>query len=468
MSKAPLLVAAIFISACRPAARTEPLPFPECIVRSAIDADPSPDVVDVTIHVAASDWDPGTGTAIHGTAYEGTVPGPVIVINAGNLLRVHLVNELTEATTVHWHGVRAPWLMDGVAGETQSPIQPGETYLYQFVVPDPGLYWFHPHMDTAKLIDEGLYGLLLVKDPAEPAVGCDMPVALDDVELGADGQIVHASMESHTPGHLGNTILANGRIDLRVPIKSGGHDLLRFVNAANARTFDLSLEDHEFTVVGFDGGFLPEPYTVSHLEIGPGERFEVLVDGTGKPGRSYRLLNRRDLTDPAETDPLGAGPETVLTLVYGPDAESAAAPIFPAAPLPTWTPSGTPAHRWVLGDKMSATGRMVSTIDGAVWPDVPMQTFLVDGSPITVEIANLATGAHPMHFHGERLLVVARNGTPLPHRGWKDTVQVRPGERLTLIGDFSNLGKWLLHCHILEHAEDGMMAEFNAVDPNAP
>ena len=295
-----------------------------------------------------------------------------------------------------------------------------------------------------------------------------MPVALDDVELGADGQIVHAPMATHSAGHLGNTILANGRIDLRVPITSGGHDLLRFVNTANARTFDIFLEDHELTVVGFDGGFLTEPYTVSHLEIAPGERYEVLVNGTGKPGQSYRLLNRRDLTDPMESDPLGAGPETVLTLVYGPDIESTPAPQFPAAPLPAWTPSGIPAHTWVLDDQMSSSGMMVSTIDGALWPNVPMQTFLANGNPITVEIMNKAAGAHPMHFHGERLLVVARNGVPLAHRGWKDTVQVGPGERLTLISDFSNLGRWMFHCHILEHAEDGMMAEFDAKDPNAP
>ncbi|HVO29089.1 MAG TPA: multicopper oxidase family protein [bacterium] len=418
-------------------------------------------VVDVNLTAAETDWDPGTGVPIHGLAYNGIVPGPVIPITAGETLRVHFTNALSvEGTTVHWHGVRIAWAMDGVPGLTQDAILPGQTFVYQFTVPDPGFYWYHPHMQTAKDIERGLYGRIISRDPAEPVVDCDMPIALDDVLLGADGQVVAPSLPNRAHGNLGNLLLANGRIDTRVPISKGGHTLLRLVNAANARTFDLSIEGHSMRVVGTDQGWLPVPYTTDRLVMAGGERYEVLVDGTGEPGHEYRVISHSHLDDPMELDPL-PGDRPIFTLVYDQQQKNEPVPSFPPPAIPAWTP-GPVAHKYVLNDIMQANGGMISTIDGKSYPNVPMVMFSGAGEPVTLQIENDASGMHPMHFHGERLLVVARNGTTQLNPGWKDTVMVAPHETVTLMSMFDNPGSWMFHCHILEHAEDGMMAMFMA------
>ncbi len=426
-----------------------------CRVETIDDLDPDPNVVEVELVAGHHDWDPGSGTPIHGVAYNGSVPGPLIVADAGDTVRVHFRNEMTDMeTTVHWHGLRIPDAMDGVPA-IQTPVPPGGSFEYEFVVPDPGFYWYHPHMDGDQLIDRGLFGLFWVRDPAEPEVDCDLPLAIDDAELDEIGQVVMARGSERHGTHFGNTVFANARIDRRVPIAPGGNVLLRIVNVANARYFDLELEEHTLTVVATDGGWVA-PYETRKLLVAPGERYTVWVRGTGEPGRRYALVNWREYVGMMDDDPLGSGPTTVLTLEYGDDRVDEASPVFPAPTLPEAI-AGTVAHRYELQEGM-LDGKMVFAIDGAVWPDAE-PVVLPGNVETTLEFRNATMSRHPMHLHGQRFQVVKVDGVMVDRRAWKDTVDVQPGSKVTVVTPLDNPGRWMFHCHILEHGEEGMMSE---------
>jgi FtsP/CotA-like multicopper oxidase with cupredoxin domain len=145
---------------------------------AAPDRDPDPDVVEVQLRAAPFAWDPGTGQAVtDGLAFEGQVPGPTIVVQRGQRLRVHFLDDTEMENTLHWHGMRVPEAQDGVS-QMDDPVQPGEEHVYEFEVPDAGLCWYHPHMDTDHALERGLYGTIWVQDPTEPEVDCLSVVVL--------------------------------------------------------------------------------------------------------------------------------------------------------------------------------------------------------------------------------------------------------------------------------------------------
>jgi len=159
-------------------------------------------------------------------------------------------------------------------------------------------------------------------------------------------------------------------------------------------------------------------------------------------------------------DPLGAEAQTLMWLDYSEAAlADAPVPVLPTVSIPDWTPGEEVLHHWVLEES-----DMDSTIDGETWPDVPLLQFEM-GGPATFEIENRSTMHHPMHFHGLRFQVVARDGNVVSEPAWKDTVDVPPESTLTVVMELDNPGNWLYHCHILEHEEAGMMGEMEIVAP---
>jgi FtsP/CotA-like multicopper oxidase with cupredoxin domain len=434
-----------------------------CAVALAEDLDPSPDVVEVALTAAPVGWDAGTGALLGGLSYNGQVPGPYIVATAGQKLRVRLRNELGFETTLHWHGMRVPNSMDG-AHTVQTPIPDGGEFVYELELIDPGFYWYHPHVDAHFAIEHGLYGPLLVRDPAEPELSCDMPIVLDDVLLDENGQVAveQSKLEAHH-GRFGGVLLANGRAGRVLEIDPASRALFRLVNAANSRYFDLALEGHVFEVVATDGGYLEAPYTTERLVLAPGERYTVLLRADGQPGAEHRLMNHRYFLHDngmMEQDPLGKEPAPLLTLRYGTEAFPEDDPALPWGALPDWTPPMAPvAHRWVIEEFMAMqNGKMVmlDTIDGQTYPNIPDLSFAAN-ELTTLEIENTAMVRHPFHIHGQRFQVVAIDGAPAPHRAWKDTIDVPTGSVLTLMSKLDNPGHWMYHCHILEHAHHGMM-----------
>lgn len=248
----------------------------------AQDQNPDPSVVEVTLVAAPSEhaYLPGKPTTVW--AYNGTVPGPTIEARKGDEVIVHFTNDLPEPTSIHWHGVRVPNDMDG-AGRLLQPIPPGGTFDYQFVVPDDGLFWYHPHVRSDVQVEKGLYGAIVVRDPASPEfdVGVERVLVLDDVLVDpGTGQVEDGiGMRAMMMGREGNLLLVNGQpSNGALSIASGERVRLRLVNAANARFFNLRVDGGTLVQIGSDGGLLPAPRPLDTVLLVPGERIDAVLE----------------------------------------------------------------------------------------------------------------------------------------------------------------------------------------------
>ena len=177
--------------------------------------------------------------------YEGRVPGPVIRVRQGERVRRRFVNELPQASTVHWHGIRIENVMDGVPELTQAAVPPGGSFLYDFVAPDAGTYWYHSHNRTWEQLARGLYGALIVEDAdGGPEVDRDELLLIDDWRLTPEAQIDQrfgAMGDRSHGGRLGNWVTINGVSDWRREVRRHERLRLRLANAANARILVLEL-----------------------------------------------------------------------------------------------------------------------------------------------------------------------------------------------------------------------------------
>lgn len=441
-----------------PVTSTTPPFGTSCAIEPGVDLDPDPAVVEIELHAAAFAWDPGTGVPVgDGLAFTGQVPGPLIVVDQGQTLRAVFVNDTEMENTMHWHGLRIPEDQDGVS-QMANAVQPGETFLYEFQVPDPGLYWYHPHMDTDMVLERGLYGAIWVRGADEPALDCLVPVVVDDLLVGANGTVASAGMGGMAMERLGDTVLANGTTDLVTALPSGASTVFAVVNVANARYFELKLEDHALSVVGTDGGWLPVGEPVSSILLGPGERYllHVVAGAPGDYTWTTEVVPLHEGGGMGATDPLGSGPVDVWTVRVTEDPVTTTPLVLPASdPLPA--PDAPFAHRWIL-DEGGMMGGMSFTIDGEEWPDVPWVSVAAY-TPSKLEVRNDSDMRHPFHLHGQRFAITSGLSGPAA-LGWKDTFDVEPGATVSFVTEADNPGDWIYHCHILEHAEGGMAGMF--------
>jgi FtsP/CotA-like multicopper oxidase with cupredoxin domain len=440
----------------------------------ARDDNAAEDVVEVALEAREADVELIAGQASRLWTYNGVLPGPRIEAKVGDRLIVHLTNSLPEATTIHWHGLRVPASMDG-APMVQRPIEPGETFTYDFIVPDAGLFWYHPHHRSNEQVERGLYGTIVVRGPEEPRTTSDHVVVLDDVLLEADGQLApFDTMGMQTmAGRQGNVILANGHTKPVIELARGGLHRFRFVNTANARYFRLALEGRTLIVIGSDGGLLEAPREVRDFLLVPGQRVDLLVrtDSDGVLRFQSLPYNRGHQ----------AGTSTAFTLFElqpsGQASESLGVPTslaeVPKLPAPSVRRTleldesmmGGMGGMGHMGGMGSANGSMpmagMFSINGESYPDVtPLVAKLGDVEEWS--IVNRSMMDHPFHLHGFRFQVVSRqDGQPLV-RAWEDTVNVKANQTVTLRMRLEeHPGSWMFHCHILEHAEAGMAGELS-------
>ena len=212
----------------------------------AHDHNPDPKIVEVDLTARIADVEVASGKTVKAWTYDGGLPGPLIRAHVGDRVMVHLANELPQPTTIHWHGVRVPIEMDGVPDISQPEVKHGETFTYDFVVRDAGLYWYHPHVMSAAQVGFGLYGALLVDDPAD-GVGIVDQLTLVLSDIGFDRAGVLDSADTGGPagmvfGREGVYVLANGKILPTLRARSGAPQRWRIVNAAKSRFFLLDLE----------------------------------------------------------------------------------------------------------------------------------------------------------------------------------------------------------------------------------
>jgi FtsP/CotA-like multicopper oxidase with cupredoxin domain len=425
---------------------------------------PDPHIVEVTLDARMGEWTFAPGMTVHAMTYNGSVPGPLLEAGVGDTVIVHFTNHLTEATSVHWHGVRVPNAMDG-APMVQTPVPGGGSFDYRFVVPDAGTFWYHPHVHETEQMEYGLYGPIVVHGDGEPVVDHEGVIMLDDLKLGADGQIAPVDvdvLEQHS-GREGPIQLVNGRTSVTVTIRAGERQRWRVVNAGSARFYRLGLEGHRFTLLGTDGGPLAAPLDLDEVLMVPGDRLDLVITGSAAPGTAASLMNlpySRGHGDGVVT------PTPVLQLAYTSDAAVDLLPLPTVlgdaiAPIPT---GGTPPRTITLDETIDpVTGASTFTIDGASYPNVPPIDTHVGATEVW-DLVNNSAMDHPFHLHGFFFQVVSQDAAPPMYSSWEDTFNLR-GHATTRIAfrPDARPGMWMYHCHILEHAAYGMMADVNVM-----
>ncbi|WP_203995606.1 multicopper oxidase family protein [Virgisporangium aurantiacum] len=438
--------------------------------------------------------------------YNGSVPGPTLRVRQGSEVLVDIENLGDTETTVHWHGLRLDNRYDGTHG-TQRPIPVGGRFRAVLSFPDPGGYWYHPHIRQDHGQELGLYGGIVVA-PADPGywppVHREISLCVDDVLL-LDGDVapISRSGPDHVAmGRYGNVFLVNGEIN---PVLTAGRgEVVRFylTNTANARVFNLSVPGATMKLVGGDSGHVEQEQIVGGVILAPSERavVDVLFDRPGRwplrhstPGRvrelatievgdrrsdpqvtsAFHLLRRNtDLALAREriTGSLGDEPDHTLSFLaeldaemghhhhhhhHGHGAHDGDDGIEWEDTMAEFNRTTTPANtRW----------KIVDVDTGAVNHDIAWR-FRV-GDQVKIRLRNELAGDHPMHHpfhvHGAgRFLVLSRDGVIEPNLVWKDTVLVRSGEVVDILLDVTNAGHWMAHCHIAEHHEAGMMFSFD-------
>ncbi|MEK9671887.1 MAG: multicopper oxidase family protein [Rhodospirillaceae bacterium] len=414
----------------------------------------------------------GAKTGIWG--YGGGTPGPVIRLKQGERLTRRFVNNLPQPSSVHWHGIRIANAMDGVPDITQPVVPPGGDFLYDFTVPDAGTYWYHPHNRTWEQLARGLYGALIVDEPNPPRVDRDEVLLIDDWRLGQDGMIHEDSFGSmgdwsHN-GRLGGFVTVNGRSDYKARARSMERLRLRLVNTANARIFTLGLVGMTGWVVALDGQPLAKPEPVTEVTLAPAQRTDIIADITAPEktanggGEAFIYGRFRDQRIALCT----------LT-VEGAARAGALPPPEPIAtnPLPPLGNLGK-AKTALLRMEGGAMGAMhEATFKGQrmgirelighsrVWAfngmaEMPKTPFLTArlGETIRIKMENLTAWPHAMHLHGHHFKKVGADGTTGPFR---DTLLMQPEETAEIAFVADNPGKWLMHCHMVEHSASGMM-----------
>lgn len=415
---------------------------------------PADKIHSVELLAAESDWGlvPPYNTRVW--SYNGTVPGPIIRIKLGETLKVTLRNHLPQETTLHWHGVRVPNAMDGVPGVTQPPVKPGASFTYQFTPKDAGTFWFHPHLNAAEQIERGLQGVLIVEDPHEPQYSQDLAWVLDDWLLEKSAKIREPFVTGHDlmhDGRWGNVSSVNGKYQPTIPVKAGERLRIRMINAANGRVFEPSFPDLSATVIAVDGMPVQEPFPLQSFLVAPGNRIDVdIIIPKSAAGKTLAVAdNFSDTPSP-------------LAFLQVAAKTAVATPNFPppkAKHFPHWEAAldAPVAHEFLLNATRGGPYGITWSIDQHSGHETSI--FDLQASRFQrLRLTNQSYRLHPMHLHGQFFRLLAVNGRPVHENFWRDTVLVGPKESVDIGLVPVDKGSWAFHCHILEHAEAGMMS----------
>jgi spore coat protein A len=431
---------------------------------------------------------PGLDTEVWG--YNGIFPGPTIHARSGRQIVVAQRNALSVPTVTHLHGGRTPVDSDGYptdlvypesgwrAASDHPPVGHTASGAKDYTYPlnqRAATLWYHDHrMDfTGPQVFHGLAGFFLIRDDEEaslplPADERDIPLMICDRSFAADGSFDYPSKDPtlHHPGVtggytgpmngvLGDVVLANGAAWPYLEVANTRYRF-RILNASNARRYRLALDPPPphgpaFVQVGSDGGLLASPVHRQHIDIAEAERFDVVLDFSAyRPGTRVRLVNQ-----------FGTGTSAGKVLEF---RTTGRAPDH--SHIPTRLSTLTPLRR----EQASTTRDFVfNQGDKGVWVinGNPFDPQRDDATPRldATEIWRLTTDAHhPIHLHLVHFQVLSRDGKgPGPYdTGWKDTIDLGSGETAEIITTFTGYrGRYVFHCHNLEHEDMAMMANFH-------
>jgi FtsP/CotA-like multicopper oxidase with cupredoxin domain len=424
-------------------------------------ASSQPGVVEVSLTAAPArlTLKPGVSTDVF--AYNGSTPGPTLELNEGDRVIVHFQNNLPEPTTIHWHGIHLPASQDGSPFD---PVAAGGKRDYTFTIPrgSAGTYWYHPHLHhrTGYQIAKGLVGAIIVRAPDDPLpkTMSERLLILTDQRFRPDGSIDLPEPQSmqhridFENGREGDVLFVNGRTLPRLLMKPNEVQRWRVINASAARVYRLSIPKQTFLHVGSDGGLFEKPVEVSEIVVANAERVELLVRGSGTPGTLTTLQSLPYDRYIPQTRPKDWNrARDLLAIQVTRDA--------PAAPMSI----PTMLRPVPLLDTSRVTTRRVVTFSQGMINNRHFDMTRVDytaklGATEIWKVENLVGMDHPFHMHGFQFQVIERNGKPEPFNSWKDVVNVRRQETVRFVVRFDDFpGKWMFHCHILNHEDQGMM-----------
>ncbi len=402
---------------------------------------------------------PGGETAVW--AYGGQVPGLLVRVKLGEKVQVRLANKLAQPTTLCWHGVRIANAMDGVAGLTQPAVAPGASFDYSFTPPDAGLFWYHPHVfpHSAEQIGRGLYGALIVDAPDAPKVDDDVLLVLDDWSLDAKGAIAgdFASLaEARGTGRIGPLVTVNSKpAPLALAARPGARLRLRVLNACAARIALVGFDGAQPTVIAIDGQpselFRPARDTVP---VGPGSRFEVMLDVPAKDGQATIVL--RGLGQPDT-------PLVTLTIKGAPLPAHPPVAKLPDNPrLPTRIPlERASKHELVIAPTPAGDARWAWRLGSAPSDGVSSKPLFAvkRGGAVTLGFVNKSEQVQQMHVHGHvfRVLHDLDDGWD-PY--WRDSILIGPGKTKHVAFVADNPGKWAIESLVLDRQVTGLAGWF--------
>lgn len=410
---------------------------------------------------------------------------PVVIrMKQGEWLEAHFTNALKEHTTIHWHGIRLPVAMDGVPYLTQKPVLPGESFTYRFQPPDTGTFFFHPHCNTVEQVGRGLAGVLVVEGDETRPFDHDLVCAYRDWHIDGDGKFMPMLTEAGAAkaGTFGDHRTVNDQEHPVFKVPANGDIRLRFLNVDMARVVDLGVTGADAWVIATDGNALP-PVKLKSWRLGPAMRADLALRAPAIPGTRIQLVNYyaakpivmaeleatgtpldRPAFVPAPLKPsripeLDLARAETFQLRLG--AASAPADLPPDLVLP----DGTVLR---YADALCLTPKTFWALNGIPWPSrshealpPPLVTFR-RGRSYIVEIINQTPHIHPVHLHGHTFKVLSSSkGDVIPHHA--DTTLVAPKERVKIAFVAVNPGDWMIHCHIIEHQDTGMMGIYRVV-----
>lgn len=380
--------------------------------------------------------------------------GMPIILDKGKEATIKVSNKSSTTTNVHWHGLSIPNNQDGPditlnnKGEKTFKITPKES----------GTFWVHSHYRPVETqVTKGMYAPIIIRTETDKKYDLDEVMMLGDIQESNEQNSMMADMnmdDMDMSGSASITDTINGKkIASNLKIEGGQIGKLRFINAS-ANNFKTIKFPFKVRVIAKDGYNLEQAYETQNFNIAPGQRLDVEVVLTGKESKTYTIKD---------------GNAKVKLIYKGNDKSKAISPFIPlkADNLEKYVSDKAPDISMKLTEEMETNGsemKMREMINGEVFPNT--ETFNVKvGQVYIVQFENadkMAGMSHPMHIHGAHFQIISKNGHPTKDTTWYDTYPMDQGIKTDIAIKFDEPGVWMVHCHILNHEDNGMMTSFTA------
>ncbi|MBC7590074.1 MAG: multicopper oxidase family protein [Salinibacterium sp.] len=404
------------------------------------------------------------GTTVNAVTYNGSLPGPTLVVRPGDTLAVTMTNQLDDPTNLHTHGLHVS--PEGSGDNVFRRIDAGATAEYRYEIPvdhPPGVFWYHPHHHgmAAQQVFAGLYGAIIVDDAAQIPASIERVLIVSDVTFDASGTIPGASQMERMRGREGTTVLLNGQVNPTMTAHPGERERWRIVNACTSRYLDLRLDGQALQLLGNDSGRFGSPHDVDSLLLMPGNRADVLV--TMAEGSS--VLQALPVDRGSSAAMMGGNTQSgsavtlaTLNVTGATRAPLASAPGSEPRDLRSESVDRGRTLTLAMGGAGMGGSMMRFTTDGRAFDAGRIDQSVAAGTIEEWTIVNTSSMDHPFHLHVWPMQVLEIGGQAVDEPTWQDVVNVpaRSNSRVRIaFEDFT--GTTVYHCHILDHEDNGMM-----------